>query len=103
VYVEVHVQIGPIGFLFDTRLYQRERKVRRLNRDRDAGQRLHYRSKYNLARSMLEELAELLAKGHRVYVLFDSWYASAKLIKFCRRQQPAEPVEGLACHLCGQN
>lgn len=87
VYVEVHVQIGPIGFLFDTRLYQREKKVRQLNREREAGRRRHYRSKYNLARSMLEELAELLPKGHRVYVLFDSWYASAKLIKFCRRQR----------------
>jgi len=32
VYVEVHVQIGPFGFLFDIRLYQREKKVRRLNR-----------------------------------------------------------------------
>jgi len=36
---------------------------------------------------MLTELAELLPPGHRVYVLFDSWYASAKLIKFCRRQR----------------
>ena len=27
------------------------------------------------------------AQGHQVYVLFDSWYASAKLIKFCRRQR----------------
>ena len=87
VYVEVHIQIGPIGFLFDTRLYLREKKVRQLNRAREAGQRLHYRSKYNLARAMLVELAELLPKGHRVYVLFDSWYASAKLIKFCRRQR----------------
>ena len=87
VYVEVHIQIGPIGFLFDTRLYQREKKVRQLNRDREAEQRLHYRSKYNLARAMLAELADLLPKGHRVYVLFDSWYASAKLIKFCRRQR----------------
>ena len=87
VYVEVHVQIGPIGFLFDTRLYQREKKVHQLNRKRAAGQRLHYRSKYSLARSMLAELAELLPQGHRVYVLFDSWYASAKLIKFCRRQR----------------
>jgi len=87
VYVEVHVQIGPIGFLFDTRLYQREKKVRQLNREREVDRRLHYRSKYNLARAMLEELAELLPKGHRVYVLFDSWYASAKLIKFCRRQR----------------
>jgi hypothetical protein len=87
VYVEVHIQIGPIGFLFDIRPYQREKKVRQINRERDAGQRLHYRSKYNLARAMLEELANLLPKGHRVYVLFDSWYASAKLIKFCRRQR----------------
>ncbi len=87
VYVEVHVQIGPLGFLFDTRLYQREKKVRRLNRERDPQQRLHYRSKYHLAHSMLTELAELLPRGHRVYVLFDSWYASAKLIKFCRRQR----------------
>lgn len=87
VYVEVHIQIGPIGFLFDTRLYQREKKVHQLNREREAGQRLHYRSKYNLARAMLAELADLLPKGHRVYILFDSWYASAKLIKFCRRQR----------------
>lgn len=87
VYVEVHVQIGPIGFLFDTRLYQREKKVRQLNRERESGHRLHYRSKYNLARLMLQELADLLPTGHRVYVLFDSWYASAKLIKFCRRQR----------------
>jgi hypothetical protein len=87
VYVEVHVQIGPIGFLFETSLYQREKKVRQINREREAERRLHYRSKYNLARKMLEELAELLPKGHRVYVLFDSWYASAKLIKFCRRQR----------------
>ena len=86
VYVEVHVQIGPIGFLFDTRLYQREKKVRQLNQ-REGANRLHYRSKYNLARNMLEELAQLLPKGHQVYVLFDSWYASAKLIKFCRRQR----------------
>jgi hypothetical protein len=36
---------------------------------------------------MLVELSQLLPKGYRVYVLFDSWYASAKLIKFCRRQR----------------
>jgi len=32
VYVEVHVQIGSLGFLFDTRLYLREKTVRQLNR-----------------------------------------------------------------------
>lgn len=85
-YVEVHVQIGSLGFLFDTRLYLREKKVRQLNRGRAADQHLHFRSKYALAREMLLELSELLPEGYQVYVLFDSWYASAKLIKFCRRQ-----------------
>jgi len=87
VYVEVHLQIGPIGFLFDTRLYLREKTVRRLNRERSAEKRLHFRSKYALGREMLLELVELLPKGHKVYVLFDSWYSSKKLIKFCRRQK----------------
>jgi Transposase DDE domain len=87
VYVEVHIQIGPCGFLFDTRLFLREKTVRRLNRERPAEKRLHYRSQYALAREMLVELAALLPKGHKVYVLFDSWYASEKLIKFCRRQK----------------
>ena len=27
-----------------------------------------------------------MPKGHVVYVVFDSWYASKRLIKFCRRQ-----------------
>jgi transposase len=47
---------------------------------------VHFRSKYALAREMLVELAELLPNGYQTYILFDSWYASAKLIKFCRRQ-----------------
>lgn len=87
VYVEVHVQIGPFGFLFDTTLYLREKTVRRLNRKRSPETRLRFRTKYALARQMLVELGMLLPKGHKVYVLFDSWYASKKLIKFCRRQK----------------
>lgn len=86
VYVEVHVHIGPVGFTFATRLYLREKSVRRLNRQREKDQRLRYRSKYALAREMLLELAQVLPAGYPVYVLFDTWYASAKLIKFCRRQ-----------------
>lgn len=88
VYVELHIQIGPFSFLFDTRLYLREKKVRHLNRERSQENQLHYRSKYNLARAMLIELEELLPDpfGCQVYVLFDSWYSSAKLIKFCLRQ-----------------
>lgn len=87
VYVELHVQIGPFGFLFDTRLYLREKKVRQLNRQRPKDKHLSYRSKYNLAREMLLELERLLPAGCQVYVLFDAWYASAKLINLCLRKQ----------------
>jgi len=86
VYVELHLQIGPFGFLFDTRLYLREKKVRQLNRGRSLEKRLAYRSKYHLAREMLLELEVLLPIGSQVYVLFDSWYASAKLINLCLRR-----------------
>jgi hypothetical protein len=85
--VELHLQIGPFGFLFDTRLYLRAKKVRHLNRARTKENRLAYRSKYNLARDMLLELETLLPPGSQVYVLFDSWYASAKLINLCLRKK----------------
>lgn len=86
VFVETHLQIGPLGFTFDTRLYVREATVRRLNRQRTGDQpRVAYRSKYRLARAMLNDLADILPDGYPVYVLFDAWYASAKLINFCRR------------------
>ena len=86
VYVELHVQIGPFSFLFDTRLYLREKKVRQLNRERSKANHLRYCSKYHLAQEMLIDLKELLPDDGQVYVLFDSWYSSAKLIKFCLRQ-----------------
>jgi hypothetical protein len=87
VYVELHIQIGPFSFLFDTQIYLREKKVRHLNRKRSKDKRLHYRSKYKLARDMLMELESLLPADVQVYVLFDSWYASAKLINFCLRHK----------------
>jgi len=87
IFVELHLQIGPFGFLFDAQPYLRERKVRHLNRKRKEGKRLHFRTKYTIAQHMLTELDALLPKGHKVYVLFDSWYASKKLIKFCRRKR----------------
>lgn len=86
VYVEVHVKIGPFDFTFDIRPYLRQKTIRKLNRQRSPDKRLAYRSKYALAREMLLELDKLLPKGYRVYVLFDSWYASAKLIKLCRHR-----------------
>jgi len=87
VYVEVHLQLGPFGFLYDTRLFLREKTIRRLNRERPSEKHLRYRSKYALAREMLVDLEPLLPTGHKVYVLFDSWYASKKLINFCRRER----------------
>jgi len=35
---------------------------------------------------MLKELKPQMPKGYRIYVLFDSWYTSAKLLKFIRKQ-----------------
>ena len=86
VFVEAHVQMDGIGFLYDAQLYLRAKMVRRLNRKRSKENRLPYRSKYRIARAMLVELAAQLPKDRPVYVTFDSWYASAKLIKYCRRQ-----------------
>jgi DDE superfamily endonuclease len=63
VYVEVHIQIGPIGFTWDTRLYLRECIVHKLNRKRAPEERLHYSSKYTLTRAMLTELAAFLPEG----------------------------------------
>lgn len=89
-HVSVRVQIGRHSYPLTFRLYLREKTVRRLNRGRSKAERLRFRSKYRLAREMLEELKALLRvqlpKGYRIYVLFDSWYASARLIKYVRRQ-----------------
>jgi hypothetical protein len=64
----------------------RFRLSRGLARGGTPEQRLHFRSKHAQAWDMLVEFSELLPIGYPVVVLFDSWYASAKLIKFCRRQ-----------------
>jgi Transposase DDE domain len=60
--------------------------VRRLNRERAPEQRLHFRKKTTLAQARLAALPQLLPAGFQVYVLFDSWYAANRLLKFCRRQ-----------------
>nr|WP_287314985.1 transposase [Moorena sp. SIO1G6] len=85
VHVTVRIQIGVMEYAFDERLYLKESTVRRLNRKRPKEERLRFRKKGSLAQEMLRELKSLLPKGFKVYVLFDSWYASNKLIKFCRR------------------
>jgi hypothetical protein len=86
VFLLLRLHVGPFSFTVDLRLYLREKTVRRLNRGRPKAQRLKFRSKISLARTMLHEIAPLIPADYPVYVLFDSWYAAAKLIKWCRRR-----------------
>ncbi|MCD4685285.1 MAG: transposase [Anaerolineae bacterium] len=86
VFLLLRLHVGPFSFTVDMRLYLREKTVRRLNRGRPKAQRLKFRSKISLARTMLTEVAPLIPADYAVYVLFDSWYAAAKLIKWCRRR-----------------
>ena len=85
-YLVCTMRVGKQTATVDMRLYLREKTVRRLNRKREKKNRLHFRSKYRIARTILEQLRPLLPKGWKVVVQFDSWYASARLIKYCRRQ-----------------
>jgi len=85
-YLEANLRIGNMVVTVDLRLYLREKTVRRLNRQRQAGPRIPFRSKNSLAKSILNELRPLLPAGWGVCVQFDSWYASEQLIKYVRRQ-----------------
>lgn len=84
-YLVCTMRVGKQIATVDMRLYLRQKTVRRLNRKREKTNRLPFRSKYSLARTMLEQLRPLLPQGWKVMVQFDSWYASARLIKYCRR------------------
>jgi hypothetical protein len=86
VYVLCHLQIGRIEFTLNWRLYLRKETVRRLNRQRASDQRVVYQSKLDLVREMLTEIAPLLPPDFTVYVEFDSWYSSAPLINWIRKQ-----------------
>lgn len=86
VYLDCNVWIGGLSFTYTLRLYLREKTIRRLNRTRSPDHRLHFISKTRLARQILNELKPLLPDDFKVYVLFDSWYAAARLLKFIHRQ-----------------
>ena len=86
VHMEVRLALGTRSYAYDWRLYLREKTVRRLNKQRVPAQRLRFRKKTTLAQEMLTELQQLLPPDLQVYVLFDSWYASNRLLKCCRRQ-----------------
>jgi hypothetical protein len=84
-HVVLRIHWGAFHFPLSWRLYLRESTVRRLNRRRP-NTRLRYQSKLELAREMLQQVSSLLPPTNPVYVLFDSWYTSAKLVKWIRRQ-----------------
>jgi len=74
VYMEVHIQIGPLGFLFDTRVYLREKKVRRLNRGRTSEQRRALSQQVCPGPGNAGRTGRTPAQCYQTYVLFDSWY-----------------------------
>ena len=85
-YLECTLHAGDLTATVDLRLYLRDKTVRRLNRHRPPEHRLHFRSKFRLAREILESLKPLLPAGWTIYVQFDSWYASERLLKYVHRQ-----------------
>jgi hypothetical protein len=84
-HVVVGIHWGDYHYPLLWRLYLRQSTVRRLNRRRK-NNRLRYQSKLELARQMLQQIIGHLPTGKQVYVLFDSWYTSAKLVQWIRRQ-----------------
>jgi len=84
-HVVLRIHWGDFHFPLLWRLYLRESTVRRLNRQRPK-RKLRYFSKHELLQQMLEQVHSLLPKENPVYVLFDSWYTSAKLVKRIRQQ-----------------
>jgi len=85
-YLECTARVGDLTATLDLRLYLRAKTVRRLNRHRAANKRLPFRSKTTLACAMLQALKPLLPAGWTIYVQFDSWYASERLLKYVHRQ-----------------
>ena len=96
-YLVCTLRVGELTATVDLRLYLRQKTVRRLNRQREKGERLPFRSKYRLARTILEQLRPLLPQGWKVVVQFDSWYAAARLIKYCCRHS-WHVTGGLKCN-----
>jgi hypothetical protein len=85
-YLACNIVAGDWNFTFAVRPYLRQKTVRRINRNRPPEKRLRFVSKYRLARRILEDCRELIPPDVQVYVQFDAWYASARLLKYIRRQ-----------------
>ena len=84
-HVVLRIHWGDFHFPLTWRLYLRQCTVRRRNRRRK-NNKLRYYSKLDLARQMLAEIRSYLPTDSPVYVLFDSWYTSAKLVQWIRQR-----------------
>lgn len=84
-FITLHIECGSRSMPINWRLYLREKTVRRLNRTYQ--QKIRFRSKMTLSIEMLREIQTLLPEGYPVYILFDSWYASKRLIQFCLKNK----------------
>lgn len=82
-FITLHIQCGHRSAPMNWRIYLKAKTVRRLNPQ--SKERIPFKSKMVLAMEMLQEIQPLLPEGYVVYILFDSWYASNKLIQFCRQ------------------
>jgi hypothetical protein len=85
-YLACNIVAGDWNFTFTVRPYLRKRTVRRINRHRPPERRVRFICKYRLARQILEDCRRLIPQDVAVYVHFDAWYASARLLKYIRRQ-----------------
>jgi hypothetical protein len=94
VFVTMLASIGPLSMPVGFRLYLRSKTLRRLRRvmaERPQAYGLspdlRFKSKLTLARELLGELEqELKGLGLPVCVMFDSWYASNSLLRFCQNK-----------------
>jgi len=86
-HISLSLSWGKFYFPLLQRLYLRQAKVKKLNRNRPQGHKLLYQSKLELAQQMLEQVQPFLPPGVPVYVLFDSWYTSSQLVRWIRHQQ----------------
>ena len=87
VYIMLRLTVGEVSFTIDLMPYLRAKTIRQLNRIRQGAEKLTFRTKIDIARAMLEAVQPLIPKGYEVYLLHDSWYAAASLMKWCRKQK----------------
>jgi len=83
-FVTLSACVHGLSLPLNWRLYLSRKQVKRLNRQRRAHEHLTFVALTDLVRHMLDDIQPRLPAGARVYVLFDSWYASAELMNTIR-------------------